>query len=105
MKKDGFFERVYDLVREVPFGKVTTYGQIAKALGTKDARRVGQALHANPYNISDVACHRVVNKEGGVAKNFAFIGSEEQVSRLKAEGVGFVNELCVDLDKHLYILC
>jgi len=105
MKKDGFFEQVYDLVRKIPKGKVTTYGQIAKALGTKDARRVGHALHANPYDVSDVSCHRVVNKEGGVAKNFAFIGPEEHVFRLKAEGVGFVDERCVDLDKHLYILC
>jgi len=103
MKKDGFFEQVYVLTKKIPSGKVTTYGQIAKKLGTKDARRVGHALHANPYK--EVPCHRVVNKEGRVAENFAFNGPDEQISRLRAEGVGFVSKCYVDLDKHLYILC
>lgn len=103
MKKDGFFEQVYALTKEIPKGKVTTYGQIAKKLGTNDSRRVGHALHANPYD--EVPCHRVVNKEGRVAENFAFNGPDEQVFRLEAEGVGFVSEHRVNLDKHLYILC
>ena len=99
--KIGFFERVYELVVKIPEGKVTTYGSIAKALGTKDARRVGQALHANPYE-EKVPCHRVVNKKGEVSESFAFNGSDEQELRLKAEGVEFVSKGRVDLDKYLY---
>ena len=65
MNKINFFERVYQVVRKIPEGKVMTYGQIADALGTRDARRVGQALHANK-NSSDVPCHRVVRSDGTV---------------------------------------
>jgi len=56
----GLFKRVYALVKKIPSGKVATYGQIAKILETKDARKVGWALHANKD--IDTPCHRVVNK-------------------------------------------
>jgi len=71
----NFFERVYDVVKKIPAGKVMTYGQVAELVGTKDARKVGFALHAN--NKSEVPCHRVVNKEGKLAENFAFNGIDE----------------------------
>ena len=74
-----------------------TYGQIAEILGTRDARRVGWALHGNTD--PKIPCHRVVNKEGSVAKNYAFEGWEEQKRKLLAEGVKFKNEKCVDLEK------
>lgn len=97
----GFFEKVYRLVRKIPSGKVTTYGEIARALGSKDARRVGYALHANKD--SQTPCHRVVDKNGRLAPNFggpfAFSGRagsgfardgwKEQRRRLEAEGVEF----------------
>ena len=76
-----------------------TYGQIAEILGTRDARRVGWALHGN--SDPKIPCHRVVNKEGSVAANYAFEGWEEQKRKLLAEKVGFVNEKCVDLKKFL----
>lgn len=98
----GFFERVYDLVKEVPVGKVTTYGEIARALGTKDARRVGHALHSNPYE-GIVPCHRVVAKNGKLAPNFAFDGEAEQRKRLLAEGVIFIDKTHVSLDKCGYL--
>ncbi|HLD92273.1 MAG TPA: MGMT family protein [Patescibacteria group bacterium] len=94
----NFFERVYDIVKKIPIGQVMTYGQIAEALGTKDARKVGFALHANKS--SEVPCHRVVNKEGGLAKNFAFNGMEEQQRRLEAEGIEFIQDGYVDLLKY-----
>lgn len=96
-QKKGLFERIYEVVRMIPRGKVMTYGQVASAVGTKDARKVGFALHANPYPPShkasegrsedEVPCHRVVNKEGKLAANFAFEGSAEQQRRLEVEGV------------------
>ncbi len=88
MKKSNFFERVYEVVRKIPEGKVMTYGGIAATLATRDARRVGHALHANP-NFSDVPCHRVVNKDGRLAPGYAFGGPGEQKMRLEAEGVMF----------------
>ena len=96
---DGLFERVYKLVRKIPKGKVTTYGEIARIVGTKDSRKVGFALHANQD--PKTPCHRVVNKEGGLAPNFAFDGEKEQRRRLMKEGVGFIEER-VDLKKHLW---
>ena len=92
----NFFERVYEIVRKIPEGKVMTYGQIADEIGTRDARRVGQALHANPDS-SNVPCHRVVNKDGRLAPGYAFGGPNEQKNRLLAEGIRFVDENHVDL--------
>lgn len=94
----NFFDQVYDVVKRIPKGKVATYGQIAKILGTRDARRVGQALHANPDG-SKVPCHRVVNKDGKLAPSYAFGGQNEQKARLLAEGVEFVDGDHVNLTK------
>lgn len=96
-RNPGLFDKVYDLVRMIPVGKVMTYGQVAKEIGVRDVRKVGWALHANED--SQVPCHRVVNKEGGLAENFAFDGWREQRRRLLAEGVKFKNERHVDLEK------
>jgi methylated-DNA-protein-cysteine methyltransferase-like protein len=95
-----FFDQVYKIVKKVPSGKVATYGQIAEILGTKDARRIGWALHDNKN--PDIPCHRVVNKDGIVAENFAFGGGREQKNRLVAERVGFLDKTHVDLKKHLW---
>lgn len=92
------WEKVYDFVKTIPAGKVATYGQVAKALGIKDTRKIGWALHANKS--SEVPCHRVVNKEGRLAKNFAFNGMEEQQRRLEVEGIKFTKDGYVDLDKY-----
>ena len=83
----GFFEQVYRVVRKIPKGKVMSYGQIAKVLGTRDSRRVGWALHAN----SDLKtpCHRVINKDGRLAPGYAFGGTDIQRKKLLQEGVEF----------------
>jgi len=95
--KMNFFGQVYLIVKKIPKSKVMTYGQIAQILGTRDARRVGWALHGN--RDPEIPCHRVVNKEGSVAVNYAFEGWEGQKRRLLAEGVKFKSEKCVDLEK------
>ncbi|OGM90171.1 hypothetical protein A2597_02655 [Candidatus Woesebacteria bacterium RIFOXYD1_FULL_46_19] len=96
----SFFNEVYQIARQVPKGKVTTYGEMAKALGTKDARKVGWALHAN--SDPQTPCHRVVNKDGKLAANFAFGGEAEQKRRLLVEGITFKGNK-VDLEKHLWV--
>lgn len=96
-----FFEQVYALVQQIPPGFVTTYGDIARALGTRDARRVGHALHANPCG--DITpCHRVVNKDGRLSESYAFGGSIEQYAKLREEGIVFLDRTHVDLSKHLF---
>lgn len=92
------YEKVYDLVRKIPKGKVTTYGMLGKKLHMSP-RVIGQALHANPYE-GDVPCHRVVNREGRIAPNFAFGGRDIQRKLLEAEGITFSDETHADL-KHL----
>lgn len=96
-----FFEQVYALVQQIPPGFVTTYGDIARALGTRDARRVGHALHANPSN-DLTPCHRVVNKDGRLSESYAFGGSIEQYAKLREEGIVFLDRTHVDLSKHLF---
>ena len=96
----SFFEDVYKIVKKIPPGKVTTYGEIARALGTRDARKVGWAMHAN--RDPGVPCHRVVDRTGRLAPNFAFDGAEEQRRRLAEEGVSFKkDEMHVQLSKHM----
>ena len=98
-QKTSFFNRVYKIVKKIPKGKVMTYGQIAEELGTRDARRVGHALHALRYAQGKpiVPCHRVVNKDGRLAPGYTFGGSGEQRNRLLSEGVRFINENYIDL--------
>ena len=100
MKKDGFFEKVYRIVETIPMGKVATYGQIARLCGnTRMARQVGWALHVNPRPIV-TPCHRVVNKQGKITDAFAFGGSLAQRELLLSEGVTFVDEKTVDIERH-----
>lgn len=91
--KDGsVFERIYSVVREIPYGKVATYGQVASLAGNRRwARVVGYALHVNP-DPDNIPCYRVVNREGRVSEAFAFGGGNRQIELLSAEGVEFCGE-------------
>lgn len=95
------FKKVYQVVRKIPAGKVLTYGAIAKMVGTTP-RVVGFALHAN--RDKSTPCHRVVNRNGRLAPNFAFGGAHEQYLRLKIEGIDFIDGNHVDLAKHFLTL-
>lgn len=95
--KNNFREKVFEAVKKIPKGKVSTYGQVALLLGKpRGAREVGWMLHSNDR--TDVPCHRVVDRTGRVAPNFAFDGAKEQRRRLEAEGVKFEDELHVDMN-------
>lgn len=100
--QNGFFEKVYEAVKQIPVGKVATYGQIARLCGNKRmSRQVGWALHVNPEPYV-VPCHRVVNRLGRLAPAFAFGGIDVQKQLLVSEGVTFVDDTIVDLNKHLW---
>jgi methylated-DNA-protein-cysteine methyltransferase-like protein len=112
MKKSNFFGRVYEVVRKIPEGMVTTYGRVALQVRSGpngcriniSPRTVGWALHAlrQAQGKPNVPCHRVVNKDGRLAPGYAFGGSGEQRARLLAEGVEFIDETHVDLQKCLW---
>lgn len=93
------FEKIYEVVKRIPYGQVATYGQVAALAGNRRwARVVGYALHANP-DPDHIPCYRVVNKEGRVSDAFAFGGGNRQVELLQAEGVAFVDGH-VDMERH-----
>lgn len=88
-QKESVFEQIYDVVRQIPRGRVATYGQVAALAGNKRwARVVGYALHVNP-DPENIPCYRVVTKDGCVSAAFAFGGENRQVELLKADGVRF----------------
>jgi len=94
----SFNQRCYDLLRQIPKGKVVTYADIAHQLGGKAYQAVGNAMASNPDPII-VPCHRVVNSNGAIGK-FA-LGTEKKIELLKTEGIELNtdNNKVVDLNK------
>lgn len=98
----SFFERVYDLVAEIPAGKVMTYGQIAMLLGgVCSPKIVGYAMSCAPPGLC-LPCHRVVNKAGEMAKGGMFGGAERQRQILGDEGVAFRADGRIDMQASLF---
>ena len=87
---------------KIPKGKVATYVQASQATGVNSPRVVGRVLHNNP-DPKRFPCHRVVFKDGSLAKNFAFGGDRGQRALLKSEGVSFAGKK-VDMLKHRIII-
>lgn len=91
----NFYNKVYEIVKKIPKGRVASYGMIAVALGNaKMSRQVGWALHKNPFP-DIVPYYRVVTKDGKVADSFAFGGKDRQKELLEFDGVEFGNNNCV----------
>ena len=96
MSKNDFFQRVYDVVRTIPFGRVTTYGLIAKKLGSaSSARTVGWALNAC-HNDSSIPAHRVVNRNGLLSGKHHFKGFDLMKQLLENEGIQVNDDKVVD---------
>lgn len=96
----GFFERVYHLVRLIPEGRVTTYGAIARALGTAgSSRMVGWAMRAAHTSYPPVPAHRVVNRAGVLSGKHAFGNPMLMQQLLENEGVKIMGDKVVDFDK------
>ena len=93
------FERIYEIVRQIPKGSVATYGQIAALAGNRRwFRVVGYALHVNP-DPEGIPCYRVVNRMGEVSSAFAFGGENRQIALLEADGIPCADGK-VDLEKY-----
>lgn len=99
---DNFFEKVYTIARQIPYGKVTSYGAIEKALGTaRSSRMVGWAMNA-AHNLEDVPAHRVVNRKGLLTGKHHFDGTNLMQQLLESEGVIVVDNQIIDLEKHFW---
>ncbi len=93
----GFFEKVYEVARQVPFGKVTSYGAIAKYLGVaKSARIVGYAM--NGSHGKDIPAHRVVNRKGLLTGKHHFEGTNLMQQLLESEGVEVIDNQIQNLE-------
>ena len=99
---DNFFERVYEIVRQIPEGKVTSYGAIAKAIGAaRSARMVGWAMNAS-HKLEDVPAHRVVNRIGILSGKHHFEGTNLMQQLLENEGIQVVDNQIIDFEKHFW---
>ena len=93
------FAEFYEVVKQIPAGRVMSYGEVARRAGfPRCARHVGFALHGNP-DPENIPCHRVVFKDGSLSPAFAFGGCEQQRAMLEREGISFIGER-VDMIKH-----
>ena len=99
---ENFFERVYEIARQIPYGRVTSYGAIAKILGSaRSARMVGWAMNAC-HGRDDVPAHRVVNRKGLLTGKHHFDGTNLMQQLLENEGIIVVDNQIVDFDKHFW---
>ncbi|AXE20257.1 cysteine methyltransferase [Runella rosea] len=92
MESKNFFDDVYDVVRQIPVGRATSYGSIAKFLGSKlSARMVGWAMNAC-HGMPDVPAHRVVNRNGVLSGKHFFGSPTAMQELLEQEGIGVEND-------------
>lgn len=99
-RKDSFFESVYDVVRLIPKGRVTSFGAIAAYLGTRlSARMVGWAMNSAGSTFPPVPAHRVVNRNGMLTGRHHFATPTLMEDLLKSEGVKVKKDTVVDFDK------
>lgn len=95
----SFFDSVHDLARQIPYGRVSTYGAIAKHLGmARSARMVGWAMNAS-HNLDDVPAHRVVNRVGLLSGKHHFEGTNLMQQLLENEGIKIKNNQVVNFEQ------
>ena len=94
------FEKIYEVVKMIPRGRVASYGQVAAYAGNpRWSRVVGYALHVNP-DPDAIPCYRVVTKDGDLSEAFAFGGENVQRQLLLRDGVEFTQDGRVDMEKY-----
>jgi methylated-DNA-protein-cysteine methyltransferase-like protein len=102
-KDENFFELVYEVARQIPKGRVTSYGAIAACLGTKlSARMVGWAMNGAGRIKPKVPAHRVVNRIGMLSGKHHFSPPGSMEKQLKKEGIKVKNDQVVDFEKHFW---
>ena len=103
MKNDGFFTKVYDITLQIPAGRVSTYGAIARFIGSPGAARmVGWALN-NCHNLEEfIPAHRVVNRNGMLSGKHHFQGNKEMQELLESEGIIVVDDKIQNFEKYFW---
>ena len=100
--KSDFFEKVYAVARQIPYGRVTSYGAIARYLGmARSARVVGWAMN-NSHGMEDIPAHRVVNRTGLLTGKHHFDGSRLMQQLLENEGIRVKDHQVVDFQRHFW---
>ena len=99
-KDENFFELVYEVAKQIPKGRVTSYGAIARSLGTKmSARMVGWAMNGAGKLRPKIPAHRVVNRNGMLSGKHHFDDPDQMERLLKKEGIKIKNDTVVDFEK------
>jgi methylated-DNA-[protein]-cysteine S-methyltransferase len=98
-KHSHFDEQCYELLQQIPKGKITTYGEIARALNSRAWRAVGSAMAKN-QNLFVIPCHRVVRSDGSIGQ-YA-LGSDKKAELLQNEGIEVSNGRVMDMEKYFY---
>ena len=102
-KDESFFELVFEVARQIPKGRVTSFGAIAAALGTKlSARMVGWAMNGSFRIRPKVPAHRVVNRNGMLSGKMHFAYPEQMQELLEKEGVKVIDDKVVDFEKRFW---
>ncbi len=103
MSDEPFFEKVYEVVRQIPHGKVCTYGAIAEYLGRKgSSRMVGWAMNAAHSSRDFIPAHRVVNRNGMLTGKFHFPTPALMEELLQNEGIEVVNDKIINFKSHFW---
>jgi len=99
----SFFEKVYQVAKHIPYGRVTTYGAIAEYLGSKGAARmVGWAMNKSLSCSEEIPAHRVVNRNGVLSGKQHFSNQKIMQQLLENEGVKVKDDKIIDFDKHFW---
>lgn len=99
----GFFQQVYDIARQIPYGRVTSYGAIAAYLGSRgSARMVGWAMNSTKNLPQNLSAHRVVNRNGLLTGKQHFGGKDIMADLLRSEGVIIEENKIINFEKHFW---
>jgi methylated-DNA-protein-cysteine methyltransferase-like protein len=102
-RDENFFQLVYEVARQIPKGRVTSYGAIAECLGARSsARMVGWAMNGCHHAKFKVPAHRVVNRNGMLSGKFHYSPPEKMELLLKKEGIKVKNDQVIDFKKHFW---
>ena len=99
----SFFDKVYEVVKQIPYGRISSYGAIANYLGSKgSARMVGGAMNKSNTAKDYIPAHRVVNRDGLLTGKHHFPGSKTMQQLLENEGITVIGNQIIDFEKHLW---
>lgn len=102
MEGKDFFQKVYEVVKQIPYGKITTYGAIAKKIGApKSARMVGYALNAS-FGNEEIPAHRVVNRKGVLTGKYHFQGTNLMQQLLESEGIKVKDNVVLNFEQYFW---